>query len=71
MNKGIVLTYIGLFLFGYGLRGIINYDENQNVEITRSLIKLADDACKNNGGAKSYTKDMAFVCNDGTKVITP
>lgn len=71
MNKGVILMCLGLFMFGFGLRALINDSVPQNVETTHSLIKLAEDACKNNGGAKTYTKDMTFVCNDGTKVINP
>ena len=71
MIKGVILLCLGLFMFGFGLRGLLEDGVNHNVETTRSLIKLAEDACKNNGGAKSYTKNMTFVCNDGTTVIAP
>lgn len=58
-------------LFGMNLTKFLSPNIPNDVALNRSLIKLADDACKNNRGAKSYTKNMTFVCNDGTTVIAP
>lgn len=56
-------------LCGFFFGTIHQSNKPREVEITRSLIRLADDACLAHDGAKTFTKDMVFVCKDGTQVI--
>lgn len=69
-QENVLLGLMLLVSFFFGIQVGTEYQKvsQQDVNLTRSLIKLADEACKNYDGAKTVNREMIFICNDGTEV---
>lgn len=66
--KAILIYGFSAYVLGLSIGMFIWKDPPQTVKMTRTLIELAEDACKSHRGAETFTKEMEFVCVDGTKI---